>query len=256
MVLEAQHAAGGPRTPQRNILSFALVCGLASLWLAGCPSPRPSLCQLPDRNPLTIEASDRLNPDASGRSLPTIIRLYQLRDLGALERASFQEVWRAPEATLGESLVSVDEVTIYPEQVLRRPLERDPAANYLVGMGIFRQPVGTTWRSVLTLPIPRSQAQCAGSQGGDEAPPPPIAHIRFFVEDNRIEGELDLEPATSGSACDPSNPLCAAAEQAAPQAPEAPSPSAPEAPSAPELPSAPTAPTAPSGKHAVVGAED
>jgi type VI secretion system protein VasD len=218
-----------------------LVSAAAAATLAGCGSSRPNLCQLSDTSPLVVEASDRLNPDANGRSLPTIVRLYQLRDVGALEQASFQEVWRTPEEALGESLISVDELTIYPDQTIRRGLDRDPDANYLVGMGIFRTPVGSTWRSVLTLPAPRSESQCAAAQGqaDGEAAVPPVAHVTFFMEDNRIEGELELAPVTSGG-CDPSNPFCAAAEQAAPEAPEAPA--------APEAPSAPGAPAP--GKHA------
>ena len=214
---------------------FMSVCSFAAAS-TGCGSTRPNLCQLSDTSPLVVEASDRLNPDANGRSLPTIVRLYQLRDVGALEQSSFQEVWQTPEAALGESLVSVDELTIYPEQTVRRGLDRNPEANFLVGMGIFRQPVGSTWRSVLALPAPRSESQCAAAQGnaGSDAELPPIAHVTFFLESNRIEGDLELAPVTSGDACDPSNPFCAAAQDAAPEQPEA--PAAPEAPSAPSAP--------------------
>jgi len=226
--------------PLRGGIERALLLSVCSFTAAavGCGSTRPNLCQLSDTSPLVVEASDRLNPDSNGRSLPTIVRLYQLRDVGALEQSSFQEVWQTPEAALGDSLLGVDELTIYPEQTVRRGLDRNPEANFLVGMGIFRQPVGSTWRSVLTLPAPRSESQCAAAQGnaGSDAELPPIAHVTFFLENNRIEGELELAPVTSGDACDPSNPLCAAAQDAAPEQPEA--PSTPEAPSA-QAPSAP-----------------
>lgn len=190
-----------------------------------------------------IVGSDRLNPDSSGRSLPTIIRVYQLREIGSLEQSSFEDIWqRAPEV-LGEDLVSQDEVTVYPRQTIERQFERDPAANYIVGVGIFRRPVGTTWRTVLALPTPRSQAQCAArAAGGDEAAlPPPVPMVRLFAEDFRLEGTLELQEVSSGGACAPGDLMCTAQSQV-PAAPEA--PEAPAAPSAPETPSAP-APGAP-----------
>jgi len=192
---------------------------------------------------MVIEASDRLNPDESGRSLPTIIRIYQLSNVGALEQASFQEVWHTPDVALGESLLAQEELTIYPEQTLHRGFDRNPEANFVVAMGIFRQPVGTTWRSVIALPAPRSEGQCAAQQGSsDPPPPPPIPHLSFFVENNRIEGTLELVAAPTSGGCAPGDPFCAAAQQAAPQAPEA--PQSPEAPASPQAPAAP----APGGK--------
>lgn len=213
--------------------------GIAILWFAwtGCGASRPPACQLPETTPLVVEASDRLNPDEHGRSLPTIIRIYQLSDIGALEQASFQEIWRDPTGTLGESLLAQDELTIYPEQTVRRPLDRNPDANFLVGMGIFRRPVGTTWRSVMALPPPRSETQCASQQTEGEPVPPAVPHVRLFVEDNRVEGTLELVRPSSGGACALGDMSCSAAEDAQPEQPEA--PQAPEGPQAPSAPSGP-----------------
>lgn len=206
------------------------------LLLAGCGATAPPpACQLSDTSPLVIEASDRLNPDASGQSLPTIVRVYQLRDVGALEQASFEDVWRRPDQTFEKSLLAQDEITLYPRQVVRRPFDRDPKANFIVAVGIFRTPVGTTWRTVLELPAPRSEMLCASVQAaaGDESAPPPVPHVTLFAEDNHIEGTLSLEPpsSTGGTCaagienCDlPTPPDAPAAEDVAPQPPSAPSP--------------------------------
>src|SRR5688572_32689598 len=44
-----------------------------------------STCQLPQSIHLTIEGSDRLNIDNQGRSLPTIVRVYQLKNISRME---------------------------------------------------------------------------------------------------------------------------------------------------------------------------
>lgn len=124
--------------------------------------------------------------------MPTIVRVYQLRDIGSFEIASFEEVWQRPEAVLGDSLLSKDEVTLYPSQVVTRSFDRNPAANFVVAVGIFRRAVGNTWRTVMPLPPTRSQTQCALAQSGDDDGPPPIPQVTLLLEDNHIRGILRL----------------------------------------------------------------
>lgn len=165
---------------------------LPILTLFAIPACGTVLCELPSSSSLTIRGSEQLNPDADGRSLPTIVRVYQLRDIGSFEIASFEEVWQRPEAVLGDSLLSKDEVTLYPSQVVTRSFDRNPAANFVVAVGIFRRAVGNTWRTVMPLPPTRSQTQCALAQSGDDDGPPPIPQVTLLLEDNHIRGILRL----------------------------------------------------------------
>ncbi len=232
------------RTACLSCLSACLSASLLATLVWGCgATPRPS-CNLPEDAALSIAGTDRVNPDTQGRSLPTIVRVFQLNGLGSLENATFQELWQSPEDTLGEPLISMDEVTYYPAPpgsrepppVVHRAFERDPAANFIVGMAIVRRPAGVSWRSVIELPVPATQLACAAQQADPEEPPPApeIAQIRFELDDYRIEGFLTMAPPTSDCALGDLGCARDAARDAEPEA----DPETPETPESPELPSA------------------
>lgn len=232
----------------RRFLGFLMVLPmLASVASCKRPTVRTS-CDVPDRGNLTIEATERLNPDENGQALPTIIRIYQLANLGPLELATFQEIWRQDEATLGDALLGKDELTIYPGHTRSMNFERNPDAQFIVGVAIVRRPQGQSWRTIMELPPPTNELRCAALQGQEdpeEAPAtPPQTVIHLFVDAYQIEGSLTLVPVEEGG-CAPGDLQCfqSQAEQAT-QVPEV--PETPEAPTAPDAPSAPAAPEVPS----------
>lgn len=165
--------------------------------LGGCAGAVPS-CKVPTALEVEIETSDRVNLDEEGRSLPTLVRLYQLKDIGVLQMAEFNDVWQSPKETLGAALVSVQELTTYPGQTVVQHIERDEKADYLVGVGIFRNPVGATWRTVSELPLPGDPCQ----EHADEKAAPALSdlRVRMFLEHYRIES-LDNYAALPKRSC-------------------------------------------------------
>jgi len=165
--------------------------------LAGCAGAVPT-CKVPTALEVEVETSDRVNLDEQGRSLPTLVRLYQLKDIGALQMAEFGDVWQSGKETLGAALVSLQELTTYPGQIVVQHIERDEKADYLVGVSIFRNPVGTTWRTVSELPLPGDPCQ---EQNDDKAAPAlSNLRVRMFLEDYRIES-LDNYAALPKRSC-------------------------------------------------------
>ena len=116
------------------------------------PAPAPN--DLGSPVDLTIVAGSRLNPDDRGQSLPTVIRVYQLRSTAALERADFNRVCREPKEALQADLLRTDEFTMSPGETLSRAIDRDRNARYLVVVALFRKPTGTSWRAVVELGPP------------------------------------------------------------------------------------------------------
>jgi type VI secretion system protein VasD len=151
---------------------------------SGCAGAAPS-CKVPKALEVEIETSDRVNADAEGRSLPTLLRLYQLKDLSAFQMAEFADIWQSAKETLGATLIAVKELTTYPGQVVVERFERDEKADFLVGVGIFRNPIGSTWRTVSELPLPGDPCQ----EKDDEKAAPTLEdlRLRMFLEDYRIE---------------------------------------------------------------------
>src|SRR5215467_1618662 len=104
--------------------------------LAGCghdappPAAGPGPCKEPELK-VTVRGSDRLNMDEGGRSLAVVVRIYQLKSLKTLDDTDFDEVWQHDKGTLGEDLMSVDEVTVDPSDKKIVPVRRNPDARYL-----------------------------------------------------------------------------------------------------------------------------
>ncbi len=160
------------------IAAAAAVCATAC---AHDPPPPPAPpCKEPELK-VTVRGSDRLNMDEAGRSLAVVVRVYQLKSLKTLEEADFDQVWQHDKETLGEDLISVDEVTVDPSDKKVVPVKRVLDARYLVAVGLFRKPDGIAWRATRNLaPI------CSGDS---PVKAPPAAYVvSFLAEDYRIEG--------------------------------------------------------------------
>ena len=232
------------------IIAFALAAFGA---LAGCGgnNARPS-CDAQENANLRIIATDRMNPDEDGRPLPTIVRVYQLGNIGPAETATFQELWENDEELLGDAMLGKDELTMFPDSRVSREFERNPDANYIMGMAVVRRPTGVSWRSILQLPPPASEAQCAALQENpDEAPPePPTVKLAFELDDYQIEGSVRLEYPPPP--CEEGDVICQAERAAEEQAEGVEQPEQPETPGADDaasqapstdMPSTPSTPT-------------
>ena len=119
---------------------------------------------------VTIEGAPRLNPDEDGQSLPTVVRVYQLRSTGKLDAAEFDALYRSDKAVLGEDLLQVDELTVSPGERVHRSLPRAAEARAVAAVAVVRRPFGAAWRAAVELTPGRK--------------PPPL---RFVVEDYRIQ---------------------------------------------------------------------
>lgn len=172
--------------------------GLAlTLFAASCGETIGPECPLPVESiGLVVEAGDPINPDVHGHSLPTIVRIYQLKSIGAIEAASFDAMWRNPTETLGESLVDAQQLTLFPGAHEERAFIRNPEARYIVGMVVVRRPGGQLWRTIV--PMPASEAELACRARNDDAPEipglpeapsgPPVLLLK--VDNYAIRGEV------------------------------------------------------------------
>lgn len=118
---------------------------------------------------VTVTAGDRLNPDESGSSLPTNVRIYFLKSAGKAEVAEFADLYQRDKEVLGEELVAMEQLVLSPGETATRKLAPEKGAGAVLVMGVFRKPVGMTWRALAVLP-----------QGKD-------ARLSFQAADYRIE---------------------------------------------------------------------
>jgi type VI secretion system VasD/TssJ family lipoprotein len=148
---------------------------------ATAPPPPPAANEPPPckgNEPLRVvlTATARLNPGAKGEALATVIRLYQLKDVNKLVGVGFDDLLDHDKDTLGEDFVAMQEVTLNPGEQLEPAVTRNPAANYLLAVALFRQPAGTTWKASKRLSPPDPQF-CNNNEGV----------VRMALDENRIE---------------------------------------------------------------------
>lgn len=127
-----------------------------------------------------------MNPDESGTPLPTTLRILQLNSVAKLREAEFEALVADPEAALGDELLGAQELTLFPNEPSRLPIELDPEARYLVAVAVVRRPAGSMWRSLVVLPAAGERCDEFLEDG---APDPAIV---FRVQDYRVSATSHL----------------------------------------------------------------
>ena len=183
-----------PRLRSRKLVAIALVglaCGgVSALSIAGC-SPPPAVAPKPcDIQIVTLNlyAADNINPNEKGNPRPVVIRLYQLRNDVRMENATYDEILLKDKETLQDDLLKVDEVSIFPNDLVQVKFERIKEASVLAGVALFHSPKGTSWKTYYAFPPLPSDAAACGSRGdagaGKGESDPKTA---FFVESTKID---------------------------------------------------------------------
>jgi type VI secretion system protein VasD len=206
------------RRPAQFIKRLCILLGAAAaisapVWLSSCkteilPVKEPKKCDLQVVS-LTVISSPLINPTTeTGETRPVQLRIYQLTTDTRLQNASFEQIWKKDKETLGEDLVKVDELPIYPNTRTEVKFERDESAQNVVGVALFRNPKGKSWFTVFELPPSPAKGQGCGApecKEGDscDAGPGPILNPRFslWLDGTLIEAgddHLDDVPADGG----------------------------------------------------------
>jgi type VI secretion system protein VasD len=149
---------------RRPFAAAVAILPLAGCFLWGSHESTPAPIEI------ALQASDQLNPDEQGASLPTMVLFYQLKSPAKVDRADFEDVYRRAKESLGEDLLQADEMELLPGQSQTKTLARDKSAKALAVVAVVRRPAGPGWRSIVELP-----------------PPDERARLRFTLEGYRIE---------------------------------------------------------------------
>jgi type VI secretion system protein VasD len=171
-----------------SALALSVGCGHAPPPAAAAPP-----CAMPEPLRVSVQASQRLNPGERGEALATVVRLYQLKGSGKIASASFDDLLDHDRDALGEDFLAVQEVTINPGDKLDPPLTRNPDTTTLGAVALFRQPAGTTWRSIVKLAPPDPQychaAEHASDHASDKDKTAKLTDgtTRIFLDENRLE---------------------------------------------------------------------
>ncbi|AKT38899.1 type VI secretion system lipoprotein TssJ [Chondromyces crocatus] len=171
-----------------GLLAGLALGALGASWAAGCsqaPPPEvPAPCDVQIVT-LNLFAADNINPNENGNPRPVVVRLYQLKSEVRLENATYDEVLLKDKDVLQEDIAKMDEVEVFPNDLVEVKFERIKEASHLAGVALFHSPKGNSWKTFYEFPLPPGEAQCGGrsSDAGAQADP----RATFFVESTRID---------------------------------------------------------------------
>jgi type VI secretion system protein VasD len=174
----------------RTFMNFAVLASAVGI-LGACahapapPPPQgPTACPTPEPIRLLLTASPRLNLDENGESLPTVVRMYQLRSSSKLVESSADRLLTDDRGVLAEDLVEVRELTLYPGERVVPLLMRGEGAALVAVVAMFRRPNGPSWRAIHKLPPPNPQ-HCRGAAATPQAQAASL--LKFTLEESRVE---------------------------------------------------------------------
>jgi type VI secretion system protein VasD len=127
-----------------------LVLVLAGLLLAGCFGKKPPAMPetpKPAKLDLIVNASADLNPDATGRPSPLVVRLYALRQMTEFEKADFFALFEKDEQVLAAALAKREEIILKPGDSLMQPREYPPDVQFIAVMAAYRDVERSAWRA-------------------------------------------------------------------------------------------------------------
>ena len=121
--------------PRLAALSLALTA-FASLGATCAPAapvepPKPCDVQIVTLN---IYAADNINPNENGNPRPVRVQLYQLKNEVRMENATYDQILNNAKDTLEDDILKVDELAVFPNDLVEVKFERIKEASTLAGV--------------------------------------------------------------------------------------------------------------------------
>ncbi len=98
---------------------------------------------------IRFEAGKTINPDASGRASPLVIRVYELKAVDTFRSAGFFDLYDEPEAVLEGDLLAMEELILRPDLVEVLPMVLDKKARYIGIVGAFQNIDEAGWKLIM-----------------------------------------------------------------------------------------------------------
>ncbi|OOG23478.1 type VI secretion system-associated lipoprotein [Thioalkalivibrio denitrificans] len=117
---------------------------LLVLLLAACSGPQVRV---------DLSSTANLNMSDEGNPLPVVVRVYQLADARNFTNATFESLWKQDVQSLGDAALTREEMILNPGTTHELELKRNPQAEYVGVVAIFRAPEDDGWRAIRPLPM-------------------------------------------------------------------------------------------------------
>jgi len=125
----------------------------ATALLGACASKPPPPASVAG----TIEASAQVNPSASRRPSPILVRIYELKSVASFNAADFMSLYQRDQAELGGDFVAREEFVLAPGETRAFRKTLSPDTHFLGVVAAFRDLDRSTWRSVVAVDPNKNQ---------------------------------------------------------------------------------------------------
>ena len=133
------------RTYGREIAMFISVAAVLAAC-AGPPPPPP-----PTQVSGTIQAAANVNPSASKRPSPLLVRVYELKSAAAFNNADFMALYQRDQAELSTELVAKEEFVLAPGESKSYAKTLAPETRFLGVVAAYRDLEHAKWRSIVAV---------------------------------------------------------------------------------------------------------
>jgi type VI secretion system protein VasD len=133
------------------------------LLVAACASPPPKPASVAG----TIQASAEVNPSASKRPSPLLVRIYELKSVATFNAADFMSLYQRDQAELAADMLAKEEFVLAPGETKTFAKTLAPDTRFLGVVAAYRDVEHAKWRS--TVPIQANQPQKVTVKAGELA---------------------------------------------------------------------------------------
>ena len=112
------------------------------------PPPPPP----PTRVELNIEAAKNANPNAEGIGSPTLVRVYELKNLANFKNGDFFALYENEQSTLSGDLVRKREFILKPGEKRELAFDTDKETQFIALFAAFRKLDDAQWRAAAAVP--------------------------------------------------------------------------------------------------------
>lgn len=125
---------------------------LAAMLVVGCASaPKPTKVSG------TVEATATVNPSASMRPSPLMLRVYELKTATAFNGADFMSLYQRDQAELAADLVAREEMTLAPGESKPWAKMLSPDTKFIGVVAAYRDLEHARWRAIAAVEPGKAQ---------------------------------------------------------------------------------------------------
>jgi type VI secretion system protein VasD len=134
-----------------------------ALLLSACASKPPPPASVTG----TVQASAQVNPSASKRPSPLLIRVYELKSAAGFNAADFMSLYQRDQSELGGDLLAKEEFVLNPGESKTFAKTLAPDTRFIGVVAAYRDLEHAKWRTVV--PVLPNQPQKVTVSAGELA---------------------------------------------------------------------------------------